>query len=389
MEEFISTYWEQQPLHIHRKNGSTQTFVDLQTIENLLSSQPVFFPGVQLTQSGKAIDVASYADDQNRILPLRLYEHYSHGATIVISQAQKLFPSINELCRDVMRTMKMRCQANLYLSPPGNQGFNAHYDTHDVFILQVSGAKTFNFYPSSVKLPCPDENFDSRKLGDTVADESIDLVAGDTLYIPRGVVHDAVADDAAPSIHITVGVYPVLMRDMLHEAIRLLSHRDSRFRQAVDSFSLLPTDNQPDTLQETLISLVNDVGSCLDDPDTVQLLQSRFHDELALEALQDCAGLFDKHNAGFTPAGQLPEFNSIRVRKHMLINYERTADGVKIRTFGQLLEFSDPIGRVVEKLLESGELSISDLDDLQLTQRDAMIRRLLQENLVELHAIKS
>ena len=32
-------------------------------------------------------------------------------------------------------------QINAYITPPENQGFAAHYDTHDVFVLQVSGSK--------------------------------------------------------------------------------------------------------------------------------------------------------------------------------------------------------------------------------------------------------
>ncbi len=33
-------------------------------------------------------------------------------------------------------------QINAYLTPPGSQGFATHYDTHDVFVLQVDGRNT-------------------------------------------------------------------------------------------------------------------------------------------------------------------------------------------------------------------------------------------------------
>ena len=389
IKDFFSTYWEQQPLHIHRKNGSEQTYVDLAAIETLLSSQPVYFPGVQLTQSGKVIDVSSYADEQNRILPLRLFDHYAQGATIVLSQAQKLFSPLNELCREVMRTMNMRCQTNVYLSPPGNQGFNAHYDTHDVFIIQVSGEKRFNFYPSSVDLPFPGEGFDSSRVTADEVDESIDLVAGDTLYIPRGVVHDAVAHDAAPSIHITVGVYPILMRDMLQEAIQLVSERDNRFRRSSDSVAATSEDDQRDVIKNSLSSLMNEVQAFLKEPNSVQLVEARFHDELAIGALQNCVGLSHRSIDGHSHDAIVPAFDRVQLRKSMLINYERIADTVKIRTFGQLLEFSDPIGLIVEKLLDSGELALPDLDGLHEAQSEALLKRLLQENLVELHRSKS
>lgn len=381
-------YWEQQPLHIHRKIAELAPVIDLADIESLLSSQPVFFPGVQLTQSGKAIDVTSYADDQNRILPLRLFEHYAQGATIILSQAHKLFAPLNDLCREVMRTMTMRCQTNIYLSPPGNQGFNAHYDSHDVFIIQVSGIKTFNFYPSSVELPCPGEPFDSRMLASDVIDESIQLTAGDTLYIPRGVVHDAVADDKAPSIHVTLGVYPVLLRDMLQEAIQILSERDSQFRRSKDSYLAQSKNNGVEPLQDALAALTSEVHRWLDDPDSIRLIQSRFDDELSVGALQDCRGLVMRgpvmrDEPGNAAAEPLPVFDTLRLRQGSLINHELHPDGLKIRTFGQMLEFSEPIAGVVVNLLDNGELRKDELATLRPEQRDAVVKRLLQANLVD------
>lgn len=390
MSDFYAMYWEQQPLHIQRETGDVGHYIDLAAIEALLSSQPVYFPGIQLTHSGHTIDVASYADEQNRILPLRLFEHYGKGATVVLSQAQKLFAPLNNLCREVMRTMKMRCQTNVYLSPPAHQGFNAHYDTHDVFIIQVSGAKTFNFYPSNVSLPCPEERFDPQTLAAMDVDESIHLTAGDTLYIPRGVVHDALADDSEPSIHITLGVYPVLARDMLQEAIQIMSEGDSRLRQSRQSISL-PAENtdtgeeiQGDRLRQALGSLLQNVQTWLDDAESIRRIQSRFDDELALGALQDCQGLSSRASAAHSHEGKIPDIQAIHLRRDRLIDHEYCSGRLKIRTFGQILEFSEPIAHYIEKLLSTGELSGGELSGLQVEQRDAAIKPLLQANLVDL-----
>ncbi|MFK7993922.1 MAG: cupin domain-containing protein [Granulosicoccus sp.] len=385
LKDFFSTYWEKQPLHIHRKDGFSQTLLDLATIEFLMASQPLYFPGVQLTQAGKVIDVASYADEQNRILPLRLFEQHAQGGTIILSQAQKLFAPLNEICREIMRTMNMRCQANVYLSPPGNQGFNAHYDTHDVFILQVSGAKTFNFYPSPIELPYPEDSFDAGNITSNEIDESIDLVAGDTLYIPRGVVHDAVADSSRSSLHITLGVYPVLIRDMLQEAIQCVSEQDVGFRQSTDTFSVSreELDGGVEPLTQILVSRMQEVRAWLADPDSIKLLQGRFLDQLSIDALQDCQGVSLRMSHMESADGQLPPFEIVRVRQELIINYERFPGGLKIRTFGQVVEFSDPLSGIIEKLLDAGELRREELGDLNATQTVAAIKRLLQENLVD------
>ncbi len=384
LETFFSTYWEKQPLHIERSTSSPSPLIDLAMIESVLSSQAVYFPGVQLTQSGTTIDASNYTDNQDVILPLRLFEQHSQGATIVMSQAQKLFESLNALCREVTRSLQMRSQANVYLSPPGNQGFNAHYDTHDVFILQVSGAKTFNFYPSCVELPSHDERFDPDNLDVGAVDESIALTAGDTLYIPRGVVHDAVADDSAASIHVTLGVYPMLMRDMLQESIQLLAEQDSGFRRSVDTCLHASSGSSAEKLKQALLPLIRHLQSSIEDDDTALQVHSRFKDELSLEALQDCKGLASRRLDPYSTEHGTPEFLEIRLRTESVIGYEATPYGVKVRAFGQILEFGEPMSKEIQKLLVNGLLKREDLQALDADQKDAMIRRLLQENLVDL-----
>lgn len=384
LETFFSTYWEKQPLHIDRAIAGDGALINLSDIESVLSSQVVYFPGVQLTQSGKTIDVSTYTDDQNTILPLRLFELHAQGATIVLSQAQKLFKPLNELCREVTRTLQMRSQANVYLSPPGNQGFNAHYDTHDVFILQASGAKTFNFYPSSVELPSHDERFDPSALATSQVDESISLSAGDTLYIPRGVVHDAVADDSEFSLHVTLGVYPVLMRDMLQESIQVLSEQDSDFRRAIDSVLHASSGSGVDNLRQALLPLIQRLQESVEDAAVVMQTHTRLKDELSLDAMQDCNGLAGRNLAQHRIDDELSASKQVQLRGEAVISFDVMPDGLKVRTFGQILEFSEPMSTVVHKLLDEGFLTKETLRKLDSDQRVAMIKRLLQENLIDL-----
>jgi len=168
---------------------------------------------VQVVHNEREISRFDYTDDTQRINPQALAQHYHQGATLIISEAHKHFPALASLCRQFSKTMQMRCQTNVYLSPPKNQGFRSHYDTHDVFILQVNGSKTFRFYRSDVALPFPDDQYDPEQNPHTEVEHEVTLNAGDTLYIPRGLVHDALAQNDEPSLHITLGVFPVVVRD--------------------------------------------------------------------------------------------------------------------------------------------------------------------------------
>ena len=374
LDTFFSTYWEKQPLHIERNNASFNGLLSTSDIENLLSTQPLYFPGVQLTQSGQSIDVASYADAQNQILPLRLLDLHNDGATIVISQAQKLLGPLSDLCRECLKHLQMRCQANVYLSAPGNQGFNAHYDTHDVFILQVSGSKTFNFYPSPLELPCPGEIFDATRLSPSPVDESISLSPGDTLYIPRGVVHDAIADQDSPSLHITLGVYPIIVADVLQEIVQRSTLENRCFRESFAQSAASSTG------LDTVAVLVEQLGQSLRDPAFAQSIYSQLLDELALDTQQDCRGLLQAQSSLAKP---LEHIEKLTIRQNLLLNVEHSENGIKVRTFGQVFEFEEPVAGLVALLCERGSLDAGELDALEVDQREALVSRLVRENLIE------
>jgi len=383
LETFFADYWEQQPLHLARGEADSVPLVDFVAIESLLASQPLYYPGVQVTQADRKIDPDSYVDQQNRIIPLRLLEHYKKGATIILSQAQILFPTLNALCRDVMRSMKMQSQTNVYVSPPGNQGFNAHYDTHDVFVLQISGSKTFNFYPSSVMLPFPDEVFDASGIDPAAVDQSISLGAGDTLYIPRGVVHDAIAAEAEASIHVTLGVYPVLVRDFLLEAIQVVAEEEPELRRSFTGGSLKPGVTESPGLKP-LQDLISKLSTTLRKPELIAQVQSRLNDDLALNALQDCYGVSKRGGLSPIRVSGWQGLKRVSLRQEMIIDFEISEHSAKIRTFGQVLEFSAPFNKLVCRLLMDGCLLPDDLASLSCDQRDAVLDRLLTENLIDI-----
>ena len=48
------------------------------------------------------------------------------------------------------------------MTPPQNQGFSAHYDTHDVFVLQVAGSKRWVVHPPVLADPLPGQDWDQH-----------------------------------------------------------------------------------------------------------------------------------------------------------------------------------------------------------------------------------
>jgi mannose-6-phosphate isomerase-like protein (cupin superfamily) len=99
--------------------------------------------------------------------------------------------------RQLASELSHTVQANAYLSPGGGaKGLARHADEHDVFVLQIEGAK----------------QWDIDGLG------AFTMTAGDVLYMPRGAQH-AAHTEGAPSLHVTIGVATATYRDVLRRAV--------------------------------------------------------------------------------------------------------------------------------------------------------------------------
>jgi len=372
LDDFFEQYWEKKPLHICRsKPEQYADLLSLTDVENLLSTHQLAFPEIQLTQSGKAISVRDYADADNRIVPHRFVQQHLDGATIVISQANRLFPGLANLCRHVHNGLQMHCQTNVYLSPAGNQGFNAHYDTHDVFILQVSGAKSFNFYGSAIDLPFVHEPYDPALNKSKEIRETIDLVPGDSLYIPRGVVHDAVAQDGA-SLHITLGVFAVVLRDLLTEAIQVAAEDDSALRASIARDLWVGTSVEPN--HESLAAMLSSAITA----GTIDTALSRLRDDVAMHGVPSCKNLLSRN----VLENPVTADSRIRVNRHAVMNGERCHSAYFVRASGKVIEFAEPLSSAVEWILSADQCAVADVPGVDEQQRLALVGRLLAENIV-------
>jgi len=122
-------------------------------------------------------------------------------------------------------------QANSYYTPRRSQGFAVHHDTHDVFVLQVAGEKHWRVYDPLWELPLKHQRY-SKELGEHGPPVfELTLRAGDTLYLPRGWLHDALTSDT-DSLHLTVGVNAHTWVDAIRAALDECED-DVEFRRTV------------------------------------------------------------------------------------------------------------------------------------------------------------
>jgi hypothetical protein len=143
---------------------------------------------------------------------------WERGATIVLQGLHLTRPAIAAFCRSLEDTLGHPAQANAYYTPRQAQGLPVHHDTHDVFVLQVSGQKRWLVYEPAWELPLKSQKY-SEEMGEPGSPvEDRVLRPGDMLYLPRGWLHEALTSET-DSLHITVGVTVVTWLDAFRSAL--------------------------------------------------------------------------------------------------------------------------------------------------------------------------
>lgn len=164
----------------------------------------------------------------------KVREAHLAGATLVLNALHRTHPPVVRFCRALAAELGHATQCNAYVTPGGGaRGFAYHHDTHDVFVLQVSGRKHWRVFPPVLDLPLPSQPRSGDALVAADATPLLDVVLepGDALYLPRGYVHAASTTDD-PSVHLTVGVLSTTWYDVLQDTLALAAD-DVAFRDAL------------------------------------------------------------------------------------------------------------------------------------------------------------
>jgi hypothetical protein len=162
----------------------------------------------------------------------KVISEWEAGATLVLQGLHHTWPPLAEFCRALERELDHPAQANAYFTPRDAQGLPVHHDTHDVFSLQVAGEKRWFVYEPALELPLKDQKYrpEYGEPGEPAID--VTLQPGDTLYLPRGWLHQA-ATSSTDSLHITVGVNVYTWLDAFKAAL-VQCEGDLAFRRSPD-----------------------------------------------------------------------------------------------------------------------------------------------------------
>ncbi|MBC7375149.1 MAG: cupin-like domain-containing protein [Frankiales bacterium] len=239
---FAAEHWSRTPVLSRAKQLPTG-FTDLLStddVDELVADRALRTPFFRTVSEGGGlpVPVRTVTAGARQIADLvdgdGLARQYADGATLVLQSVHRLHPPVARFCRELAAELGHATQCNAYITPGGeHQGFDYHHDTHDVFVLQVSGRKRWIVYEPVVRLPLSSQPQAGSHLVPAGAEPlmDIELEAGDSLYLPRGYVHAALTTDEH-SVHLTVGVLSTTWFDVLTDAVTLAG-ADESFRDAL------------------------------------------------------------------------------------------------------------------------------------------------------------
>ena len=384
---FLDHHWGRAPLH--RVGADESGFADLfslDDVDHLVSSTSPRLPTFRLVRDGRPLDAGRYtrtARVGGRAVsgvgdPRRVFEEFHDGATIVMQGLQRYWGPLTRFCRSLEVELTHAVQANAYVTPARSRGLGVHYDTHDVFVLQLAGRKAWEVYPPVLADPLPSQPWSADRGGPGTACLSAQLRTGDCLYVPRGFLHSAHAQEEL-SAHLTIGV----PTQTWHDVVKLLvagTADDPTFRRGLPAGFADDVDALAGDVRQLVERLRDWLGAV--DADAIArqvaagfwkgrppILTGQLHQLLALERLHDGS--------------------SLRRREGSVCHLTAEGEHLGVLLGDRELRMPAALGPVMRRILAAATpFRLEALgDELDEGSRLVLARRLVREGLLEIVAV--
>ena len=375
-DQFAAEYWGQEPLLSPAADlpGGFFELFDANAIDELVSQRGLRTPFLRVAKDGVTLGDKAFtapggvgAGIGDQVSDDRLVRLFAEGSTIVLQALHRVWPPILEFCQRLAAELGHPVQANAYVTPPQNQGFSAHYDVHDVFVLQIEGQKQWRIHRPVLVSPLRDQPWNDRRADVGKRAEEAPLMEpllkpGDCLYLPRGYMHAATALGGV-STHLTLGIHVwtrfALAQQLVDQALRTLAN---------------------DPVMRASLPLGVDVASRAEtrqDFDVVTALLTDAVQRADLDRMSESLSDVARSNQRAAPIGPLKQLRDadsmtahtrLVIRRHLAASVVHTGSRILVRSrAGDLEVTEDEIGRL-EALLSNGMATAGELS-LDLARR--------------------
>lgn len=215
---FLSDVYERRMAHYADALKGAMGF-SLAEFENILG-MPGLRPYLRLVANQvEDYDPKIVANDGHLCKPYVLSK-FHEGASIVLNEVHRFSSCLMDLASSLSEELGVQCVVNAYLTPPQSVALSPHFDSHDIFALQVVGQKQW-FVDSGRSRLTTKSTFQpilSADQASLVDFKEVMMEEGDVMYLPRGCAHHA-RTISGQSMHLTVGLYPLEWSEFIASAV--------------------------------------------------------------------------------------------------------------------------------------------------------------------------
>ncbi|HEY7178383.1 MAG TPA: cupin domain-containing protein [Gaiella sp.] len=336
---------------------------DLAAVDELLSRRGLRTPFLRMAKDGVVVDSSRFtrgggvgaqiSDQVDDAAVLRLF---AEGTTIVLQALHRLWPPLIDFAARLRDELGHPVQVNAYVTPTSSRGFSAHYDVHDVFVLQIAGEKRWIVHEPVHPVPLRTQPWTQhRRAVEQAATQAPVLDAalcpGDALYLPRGFVHSAEALGNV-SVHLTAGIH-VVTRHALAEALLAEAEAEPELRRSLPvGLDLADTGALADEIRAT-VELVSDRLRTVDPGAVATRLDRMLGEAMRPEPLSPVAHA--------TAAASLAPHDRVRLRSGAAARLDSGHDGLVIRTPWTSIAVEPALAAAAAMLLEGREMPVDEL----------------------------
>ena len=216
-ERFADDVWGRTALLTRGASDFSDLF-SAEAVDELVSRRGLRTPFLRVAKDGTTFPDSSFtspagvgATISDQLDDTALWRKFADGATLVLQALHRTWEPVSDFSSRLGTELGHPVQANAYVTPPQNRGFDDHYDVHDVFVLQIEGNKRWIIHEPVHPDPLRDQPWTDRRsaVAEAAKGEAyIDTVLepGDVLYLPRGWLHAAQAQGEV-SVHLALGIH--------------------------------------------------------------------------------------------------------------------------------------------------------------------------------------
>ncbi len=360
-KKFAGDVWGRAAL-LTRSASDFSDLLSADAVDELISRRGLRAPFLRVAKDGSTLPDSAFtsaagigATISDQLDDTALWRTFADGATLVLQALHRTWEPIADFSARLSGELGHPIQANAYITPPQNRGFDDHYDVHDVFVLQIEGTKRWIIHEPVHADPLRDQPWTDRRsmVAEAAKGEAyIDTVLepGDALYLPRGWLHAAQAQGEV-SIHLTLGIHNwtryALAEQLAQSALAAL--RDDPEMRATLPLGVDGPADELDLIRERL-------GAAVSTADSAPL----FHRTRRSQARPAPLGPLEQLRA----VRNLEPGTSVRLRESL----EARLEGSRLTTRVGWLDFDEAALPSVSRLLDGEARTAGDLG-VELVER--------------------